>query len=241
MTQDLNGDGQEGNASVNGEITPISIYNNRNHRIDVIGFPAHGLFHRHTANDGSYSSRLTSQDAFIFYEHVRLPTNGNYFDPGDPAVGNLNNLVGSQWILGRVALLMRDQQMIPTGENYIARNFTVFPLSPLHYKSLATGPGPYVLTDSRYDLGGASLETLRQDVADVRANVLAGGGKFDFPASIWWQPLISRRLPCRLPLTGRSRDSGAIRHLQAHHQRIHGQSHAGSFAELQPVCSGIRR
>src|SRR5207248_10245151 len=32
LTQDLDGDGQEGNPSVNGEITPLSIYNNRNHR-----------------------------------------------------------------------------------------------------------------------------------------------------------------------------------------------------------------
>src|SRR6266568_2293697 len=76
LTQDLDGNGQEGQPTVNGELTPVSIYNNRNHRVDVLGFPAHGLFHRHTANDGSYSSPMTSQDAFIFYEHVRLPRMG---------------------------------------------------------------------------------------------------------------------------------------------------------------------
>jgi len=38
----MDGDGQEGNASINGEVTPLSVYNNRNHRVDVLGFPAHG-------------------------------------------------------------------------------------------------------------------------------------------------------------------------------------------------------
>src|SRR5258706_1808022 len=133
IPQDLDGNGQEGQPGVNGEVTPLSIYNNRNHRIDVLGFPAHGLFRRNTANDGSYSSQVTSQDAFIFYQHVRLPTNGTPFDPGDPAVGNLNNSLASQWILGRVAMLMRDPPMTVNGaavpDNFIQRNFAAFPLS----------------------------------------------------------------------------------------------------------------
>src|SRR5213079_1052371 len=78
-----------------GTTTPLCVYNSRNHRVDVIGFPASGLFRRATANDGSYSSPLTSQDAFIFYEHVRLPTgaggNTTYYNPGEPGPGNLYN------------------------------------------------------------------------------------------------------------------------------------------------------
>jgi type II secretory pathway pseudopilin PulG len=202
LTQDMDGDGNEGQTNVNGEITPLSIYNSRNHRVDVIGFPANGLFHRHTANDGSYSSPLTSQDAFIFYEHVRLPTSGTYFDPGDPVPGNVANSLAGQWILGRIALLMRDPPMllnnVPAPDNFIQRNN--IPLSPLSYKSVASDPKGQLLTECRYDLLGASLETLRQDVADVRTNVISGGGSFDYPTSIWWQPLIYKQLPNSPPV-----------------------------------------
>src|SRR6266704_2375212 len=74
-------------------------------RSGIIGFPANGLFHRHTANDGSYSSPITSQDAFIFYEHVAVPTyvptNSpplTYYDPGEPIPANRNNQLAGQWI-----------------------------------------------------------------------------------------------------------------------------------------------
>jgi type II secretory pathway pseudopilin PulG len=201
LTQDLDGNGQEGQPAVNGELTPLSIYNNRNHRVDVIGFPARGLFHRHTANDGSYSSPITSQDAFIFYEHVNLPTGAGgtitYYAPGEPIAANTANSLASQWVLGRVALLMRDPPMMlngnPAPDNFILRQFppTNPPnLSPLRWDSFATGPNPVrTLLNSRYDLLGASLETLRQDVADNRS---FSGANADGTASTWWQPLVYR-------------------------------------------------
>lgn len=191
LTQDFNSNGTEGDANVIGEITSLAQYNSRNHRVDVIGFPANGLFRRHTANDGSYSSNTTSQDAFIFYGHVNLPTftGGTppvvYFQPGDPAAGNVNNSLASQWILGRVALLMRD---LTGGEAHIARNFPARPLSPLRWDSLSSDTPTRFLQDSRYDLVNASLEQVRQDVADIRANV--GATNFEWPRSTWWQPLV---------------------------------------------------
>jgi prepilin-type N-terminal cleavage/methylation domain-containing protein len=195
LKQDLNGNGNEGEPTVPGELTPVSIYNNRNHRIDILGFPARGLFRRATANDGSYTSNLTAQDAFIFYEHLALPPIApgsnppRFHAPGEGTFStNLQNFYSSQWILGRVALLMRDN--VPAPDNFIVRQFPPANppnLSPLRFNSQTFAPPQRFLTQSRFDILGASLETLRQDVADVRSYA---GNNADSTASIWWQPLL---------------------------------------------------
>jgi hypothetical protein len=201
LTQDFNNNGNEGEPGVVGELTPLCVYNSRNHRVDVVGFPANGLFRRATANDGSYTSPITSQDAFIFYEHLRLPTGvpsgggggtSTYYDPGDPTPLNVNNSLASQWILGRVALLMRDTPIFyngaPAPDAFITRNFTGLPLSPLRWNSPSSDSTGRPLGDSRYDLLGASLETLRQDVSDIRTAI--GPANSDGLVSTWWQPLV---------------------------------------------------
>jgi type II secretory pathway pseudopilin PulG len=208
LTQDLDGDGNEGpdngwGSSSYGEETRLSIYNNRNHRVDVIGFPARGFFRRHTANDGMYSSTVTSQDAFIFYQHLALPPvtavdPTRYHNPGERVAENVSNLFGSQFILGRVALLMRDPSTFvstgPTAEQHIMRTVPgAGPpnLTPLHWDSQATqNTNPITrITSSRFDLLGASLEQLRQDVSDIRNSVASPDGL----GSTWWQTLCYRR------------------------------------------------
>jgi hypothetical protein len=62
----------------------------------------------------------------------------------------------------------------------------------LRWDSLTTSSPAKPLTSSRYDLLGASLEQLRQDVSDVRFDA---GGRADGKTSIWWQALAYRRNP----------------------------------------------
>ncbi|HEV8604350.1 MAG TPA: prepilin-type N-terminal cleavage/methylation domain-containing protein, partial [Tepidisphaeraceae bacterium] len=234
LTQDLNGNGNEGEATVNGELTPLSIYNNRNHRVDVIGFPARGLFHRHTANDGSYSSSVTSQDAFIFYEHVNLPTSGSYYAPGEPIAGNISNSLAGQWVLGRIALLMRDPSG-PGTDNYINRFYPSggpANLTPLRFGSSSTGNPSYTLHNSRYDLLGASLETLRQDVAEVR-NVPTNAPT-DGPNSTWWQPLVYEVNTASNPPSNNAVINGAVARFQCN-PRITKPVTSDAMAKAMPV------
>jgi hypothetical protein len=71
------------------------ILNFRNHRADIVKFFAHSLFQRRSANDGSYSSQTTSQDAFITLGHALLPTNDSsvYVGPVTDSLTNPDHLV----------------------------------------------------------------------------------------------------------------------------------------------------
>jgi prepilin-type N-terminal cleavage/methylation domain-containing protein len=62
-----------GGAQQLGILSP-AILNTRSHRCDLVRFFARGNYHRRSANDGSYTSPTTSNDAFITLGHVMLPT-----------------------------------------------------------------------------------------------------------------------------------------------------------------------
>lgn len=88
-------------------------------RLDTFSFFTRGAFTRQTGNDGTYMSALSSTFAWIWYGHIWLPDNSANFHPtgsGDgtstyPGYGtaatNPNNFYARQWILGRMAMLVK--------------------------------------------------------------------------------------------------------------------------------------
>jgi prepilin-type N-terminal cleavage/methylation domain-containing protein len=166
-TQDLQGDGKN-----------IATYrafdvNERRHRLDQLFMFARGVNHRQTGTGGSFGDLGSSFESYIVYGHLALPNNGNpsiaYRYPGevDPTAGpsnwqnyNPNNYFASQWVLGRSVFLL--DAAPPAGTAYYQRaNLQKF--SPLSPSSVAT-TGEF-LTDSRYDLCEASIDTYRQIIA----------------------------------------------------------------------------
>jgi hypothetical protein len=167
---------------------PVStvLLGSRNYRIDTLGFFASGdIYQRQTASLGYFVSPTTSTDAYIWYGHLALPNNaqitgavapsnwygpggkGDLFDPGQStgflnnATGNDNNLYATQWILGRMAMLMVPgastnpqpspadlsyYYLIPPPSNPLPNN------NPLSYNTLAQGTDPSPIQSSRYDL-----------------------------------------------------------------------------------------
>ena len=124
-TVDLNGDNIEGNSP--GETYNPTSVNNRVHRIDVFSFFANGLFARQTGNqgyqnpypseqpNGVYLSGISSNEAWIWYGHLRLANNNStptYFDPGNTSnettgITNDNNKYASDWVLGRFVNVLK--------------------------------------------------------------------------------------------------------------------------------------
>lgn len=94
-----------------------SQYGNRTFRTDILGFFSRGLFQRQTGNDGTFAASMTSNEAYVWYGHMKLPDNSipaNYRWPGFTdwaayysATNNPNNFYASQWVLGRCATLLR--------------------------------------------------------------------------------------------------------------------------------------
>src|SRR6202034_3260999 len=87
LTVDINGDGVEGDKTVPGEIISPATYDPRNARIDVLSFFARNLFSRQTGNPGTYVDNLSSQEAWIWYGHLWLPSN-NAALPYQPGAGS---------------------------------------------------------------------------------------------------------------------------------------------------------
>lgn len=156
------------------------------HRRDYFAFPANGLFHRQTGwDDNSYVSTSASYEAWIWY--------GSTFPV--PVLGSPNNGIPSN-VVGRMAMLMRDQPSFPNnGENYFPRSTSVA-LSPLGINTFSTkvnAKRAYSIFESRYDLAGGTLVQLRQDIGLVRPIPDDGTSPVSSNQSInWWQPLIYR-------------------------------------------------
>ena len=128
------------NNGVSPGVSP-ALYNYRNHRCDMIRFPAHGNYARRSANDSALTSAETAQDAFITISHAQLPminepgvflpptndggtytNNGTLFynagtyENGQPRMSTLaSQRVGayaSDWVLARSVILMKDPNAI---------------------------------------------------------------------------------------------------------------------------------
>jgi prepilin-type N-terminal cleavage/methylation domain-containing protein len=160
-TIDIDGNNQEGEGTVRGEIIPASFVNSRSHRLDELMFFANYLFPRQTATGGRLSSEGGTQEAFLWYGHLQLANNQTpvpaYFNPwepdgvsngsletgGTPAAGakNDNNKYATQWALGRMPILLMGETVDPTTPpafSYIGRSGDN--LSPLAKNSLVQYP-----------------------------------------------------------------------------------------------------
>lgn len=181
-TFDLNGDNDENDAP--DETVLNTTYNFRNHRTDIVNFFAGGFFRRQTGDDGTYASATTASEAWIQYGHLRVydgqgdPTvlsggtsdDGSYPPPGAAAAGNPNpnNLHASQWILGRVQILLSESLVAPpASEHHIRRR--VLPesppagpdsLAPLSVSSNAT-QSPFLIQHHRFDFANTSIAGYR--------------------------------------------------------------------------------
>ncbi len=186
---DLNGDHVEGDPAVPGEQVNPTTLNDRDHRTDVFSFFARGNFRRQTGNAGTFVADMSSPEAWVWYGHLALPD--NQYDPAQitanqyPGINaatasasvNPNNFYASQFVLGRVAVLLREPnlnnqilddqgqpQMYVSGglasADVTAPLKSLFRGAPVVAGGAASTAGetfPYVLSDARVDLAGTSI------------------------------------------------------------------------------------
>jgi prepilin-type N-terminal cleavage/methylation domain-containing protein len=119
-SRDMDGDNNENDPAILGEVTNAFTYNHRNHRTDTLSFFARGQFPRQTGNDGTFAAPMTASEAWIWYGHLRLPNNDSppagpiYQAPSFGSFGfagqaNQNNFHACNWILGRMAMLLKPE------------------------------------------------------------------------------------------------------------------------------------
>lgn len=204
-TVDLDLSGTEGDAGVPGETVPRTALHWRNHRIDQLTFFARGSFPRQTGNDGTYAADMRCDEAMIWYGHLKQPNAaGDLTDARNPGLQSLNwkdssslpetratnpnNFYATDWVLGRVAILLRepmggkngvilDNRGVP--QIYMQRGGKVGDdsLGPLAEQSFASeassrdspvaATNVYRMLWSRYDLAGTSIDGFRRILADA--------------------------------------------------------------------------
>jgi prepilin-type N-terminal cleavage/methylation domain-containing protein len=179
-TTDMDGDNVEDppTSASSPDVIPRAIYGVRNRRIDQINFFARGTFRRQTGNDGTYVADMSSNAAWIWYGHLKQPDStgaANQYKllgtgvpdllSGDP-IGtfqtNPNNFYSSQWILGRMIVLLRTPttpgNVINDDEGvsqyYVGAAGGLSPFAPLGQESRATTSTRWDVQWSRFDLAG---------------------------------------------------------------------------------------
>jgi prepilin-type N-terminal cleavage/methylation domain-containing protein len=175
---DIDGNNSEADA---GEMLGRNNMTARNYRQDVMCFFARHLYPRQTGNDGTYAARMSSNEAFVWYGHLRQPTDWSNtaavnMDPGPVSSGNVvtqdtnpNNFYARQWGLGRVAVLLRlpdpttglitDDGIPPVPQQFIRRSQGP---AGTNYSPLGQGsssPDGSLIEHSRYDLAGTNIDT----------------------------------------------------------------------------------
>ncbi|MDP9172934.1 MAG: type II secretion system GspH family protein [Planctomycetota bacterium] len=89
----------------------------RAHRADMVKFFARGLFHRHSADDGSFTSSTTSTDAYIQLGHGSLPkVDLSSFTGPTSNTTEIKQRLGayaSDWVLARSVTLLKDPASLP--------------------------------------------------------------------------------------------------------------------------------
>jgi type II secretory pathway pseudopilin PulG len=162
---DFDGDGNE-------ETLSQAIYNFRNHRIDTVGFFAIDKYARQTGNGNALIIADASREAWIWYGHLTLANNDTsptYYGPGDNHVSatnrNDNNRFATQWILGRVAVLMKDPSTI-NGGSAVAIPYGNGDLRPLAFRTTSSQPNDALL-NFEYDMAAVTLAQFKQDVLNV--------------------------------------------------------------------------
>jgi prepilin-type N-terminal cleavage/methylation domain-containing protein len=224
-TIDLDGDGGENNPASPGELIPASIYNFRSHRVDLLSFFGRGLFHRQTggalpAASGTiyldeYVADMAANEAWVWYGHLKRPdesrplTGSNeryeHRDPGENPNLNLNppkrndrNFYASDFVLGRMAILLDEGEDTPAPPNgigdtvvdgrgnrqrFIARTVAIDNVGPNQTDTLAplkvgtqsndqsppNGEGPWDIQWSRYDLANTGIQQYRTILNNYRS------------------------------------------------------------------------
>jgi hypothetical protein len=205
-TVDLDVNGVEGETTVPGEMVPRTALHPRNHRIDQLVFFARGSFPRQTGNDGTYAANMRCDEAMVWYGHLKQPNAaGDLADARNPGLQSLNwsrgqapetrstnpnNFYATDWILGRMPILLRepvggmngviyDNHGVP--QVYLQRGTSAVrtTLSPLTQQSHASasslrdlavgGADEYQIQWSRYDLAGTSIDGFRRILYDAIA------------------------------------------------------------------------
>jgi prepilin-type N-terminal cleavage/methylation domain-containing protein len=170
--------------------------NTRIHRTDVLGFFARDLFRRQTGNDGELTDGFVSREGYIWYGHLaQNDGSGNWRNPGEGTfTSNPYNFYATDWILGRAVMLLAEPGVIGNARNHIRRNNATPPdLSPLRFDSISTRygspmPAQFILADHRYDLAGATMGTILEDVQDALSRPVGG----TTPNSRnWWAPMVA--------------------------------------------------
>ena len=223
-TVDLDGDGTEGAAGVDGEQVGLFAVDTRSHRLDRFSFCARDRFFRQTGNSAQNTliADLSSPEAWITYGHLTLPfPNGSFGLAGNavptndlhdridgrtyPGLGtaqtNPLNYYASQWVLGRVAMVMvrpdaaggtsASPSIVDasnTAQEFYGSQTTtkLTAMQPLSETTTATYPttNPPQLLTARYDLVGANITDTSGSLTDyIGSN----------PATPWYVNMLNYR------------------------------------------------
>lgn len=212
QTIDINGDGKEV-VTAPGEVINPFIYNDRNHRVDRIGFFARNAVTPYQAQTGALVSNGSnpwplvtpdkSTEAWIWYGHLRVPTmparpsnvqqmrGGVYYDPGEGnPQDNARNFFSDDWCFGRMAILLRD--IGNDGDPSYLQTPMVgtwdIPMPPLaggSYNGAAQAGRRWTIEESRLDMANASIRWFRDEYYDILVNQLMKAFDYRFNCKPW--------------------------------------------------------
>ncbi|HEY8666053.1 MAG TPA: hypothetical protein VIL86_05275 [Tepidisphaeraceae bacterium] len=180
-----------------------AIYGDVNHRQDRVGFFVRGLLNRQTGSlspNGAIVTNQASSEGWVWIGHLKVGNNiydttvtpnvpkPTYYAPAAADASstdkNDNNAVASQFILGRVAMLLRTNSTDSSGNavtGYIkAAANPVVSLAPLASGS-AADQSPWTIDQSRFDVAIASMDSYRSQLLAYIA-VPANSG--------WWKQFV---------------------------------------------------
>ncbi len=216
LTEDRDGDGVDDKiyppgAGADRTYSPLQ-YNHRNHRVDTVLFFARNVYERVTgglvptnANDPMISDMI-SREAAIFYHHLQLPNQNGQFtfgtwpgavpgapsNPSRPWDDNPNNYFASQWILGRVAMLMVPDDVAGNTPGDIkdrtGKNQSYFAVGPGILSASTKSKSNNPLTGSQFSLPSARFDLVNTSIDGYRAILQQYiTDNPNLPLSEWWR------------------------------------------------------
>ncbi len=133
-------------------------------RRDFMAFPARGVFHRYTADDGSFASGTASLESWIWYGHLaelddaykRIPDGNSVPGPQGARDRLLNTF-------GRMQVLLKDPILLDPRQGIYAP-FQGWP-TPLGWNAACRDrQGVWLMQNSRYDIVGMTLDQFRAEI-----------------------------------------------------------------------------
>lgn len=228
--RDLNADNDETDA---GEDTFAAIYNDRSHRLDQMIFFARDQYRRQTGGtfgggvaDDPYVAPMSSQEAYIWYGHLKLPDFTTpmatqefaHRNPGDvPYTTNRENAYATSWALGRVVMTMRAKdaanQIVDDGgkpQTFIDRpGPSVYnTLAPFWDEARDNDTGDFRFTWTRYDLVATTISEYGNVLRGYH-NLWLASGLTPNPLTRWDYRMTSERHQAN-PIPNRPLDSFGV-------------------------------